>query len=1043
MTKQLIAKVAMTLMVAAASLLGMDSVYAQNRTISGRVVDAGGDPVVGAAVTVVGNTRIGAATDLNGAFSLSVPAGATMNVESIGYKSQTFVVTSQSTYNIVLEDDTEMLEETVVIGYGVQKKSDLTGSVASVGADDIKTLSTTDAAAALQGKAAGVQILTYSGAPGEGASIRVRGYSSNSGNIGPLLIVDGLKVDSIQYLDPSMIQSMEILKDAASAAIYGAQAGNGVVLITTKSGASDQGTISYNYKLTTSMLAKKPGVMNAAQFIDFKKMQGYDIELEMNTNGYNGEDTDWADVLFEKGFAHQHALTFQGGNDRGHYMVALNYVNNDGIVVGNKDTYQRLSTQINADYKIKDWLTVGTNTSIEKWARNSVSQMSETNSVMMAVIQNDPLTPVYFNSPDEMTTNMRLTYQGNCPEPGYENFGPELLVRPDDTRWYAVSKYVDNDHGSPLIQLARRNGTGGGINVRGAAFLNLNPIRGLVFTSRLGYRINYNNNHDYNTPYYANPMAKSNNYSISASANTGLYYQWENFANYNVTLGAHDIGAMAGMAFEETRSDNVSASAQGPDILSGYEPNFRYINYVNSNAETTKGIGNLPSRAANMSYFARLTYSYDNRYSLQANFRADAFDSSKLPADKRWGYFPSVSGGWTISNEPFFRDNVSRDAVSFLKLRASWGINGNINVLNNYPYSTSIAYNSAWYQYSLTDPAPNYGSSPTGLANPNLKWETSRQVDVGLDARFLNNRLTLAVDWYNKDTKDLLVNIQPVIEIGVGQTTVNGGDVNNRGLELELSWRDRIGDLNYSISGNFSTLRNKVTYLDPAITRTLYGSYYVSKFRTAFEVGYPIWYMYGYQVESINADGTYTMKNNSGDNNIGDEDMTYIGKGIPDYTYGITLTLDWKGFDFNLFGTGVGGNNIFPVLYRTDRPYNNTLEYYHANSWSPTNKNARFPNPELVKNDTNFWASDANVFDGSFFKIKQIQLGYTLPRLLTQKIYVSNLRFFVSMDDFFTFTKYPGLDPETATTTNAQQMGVDLGSYPVAKKVVLGVNITF
>ncbi len=1043
MTKQLFAKVAMTLMVAAASLLGMDTVYAQNRAISGRVVDTGGQPVVGAAVTVVGNTRIGAATDLNGAFSLSVPAGATMNVESIGYKSQTFVVTTQSTYNIVLEDDTEMLEETVVIGYGVQKKSDLTGSVASVGADDIKTLSTTDAAAALQGKASGVQVLTYSGAPGEGASIRVRGYSSNSGNIGPLLIVDGLKVDNIQYLDPSMIQSMEILKDAASAAIYGAAAGNGVVLITTKSGASGKGTISYDYKLTTSMLAKKPGVMNAAQFIDFKKMQGYDIEREMNINNYAGEDTDWADVLFEKGIAHQHALTFQGGNDRGHFMVALNYVNNDGIVVGSKDTYKRLSTQINADYKIKDWLTVGTNTSIEKWARNSVSQMSETNSVMMAVIQNDPLTPVYYTSPDQMPQNMFLTYQGNCPEPGYENFGPELLVRPDDTRWYAVSKYVDNDHGSPLIQLARRNGTGSGINVRGAAFLNLNPIKGLVFTSRLGYRLNYNNNHDYNTPYYANPMAKSNNYTISASANTGLYYQWENFVNYSIDLGTHSIGAMAGMAFEESRSDDVSTSAQGPDILSGYEPNFRYINYVNNNAETTKGIGNLPSRAANMSYFARLTYSYDNRYSLQANFRADAFDSSKLPADKRWGYFPSVSAGWTISNEPFFRDNVSRDAVSFLKLRASWGINGNINVLRNYPYSTSIAYNSAWYQYSLTDPAPNYGSSPTGLANPNLKWETSRQVDVGLDARFLNNRLTLGVDWYNKDTKDLLVNIQPVIEIGVGSTTVNGGDVNNRGLEFELSWRDRIGDLNYSISGNFSTLRNKVTYLDPAITRTLYGSYYVSKFRTAFEAGYPIWYMYGYQVESINADGTYTMKDNTGDKTIGDEDMTYIGKGIPDYTYGITLTLDWKGFDFNLFGTGVGGNNIFPVLYRTDRPYNNTLEYYHANSWSPTNKNARFPNPELVKNDTNFWASDANVFDGSFFKIKQIQFGYTLPRLLTQKIYVSNLRFFVSLDDFFTFTKYPGLDPETATTTNAQQMGVDLGSYPVAKKVVLGVNITF
>ena len=1046
MTKQLFAKLAAVAMIFAASLLGAGVSFAQNRAISGTVVDAQGAPIPGVAVVVVGNSAIGAVTEMDGSFRLNVPAGANIEVSCIGYANQVFAIGNQTVFNIVLEEDSEFLEETVVIGYGVQRKSDLTGSVASVRAEDLENRSTSDAASALQGKASGVQILNYSGAPGEGAAIRVRGYSSNSGNIGPLLIVDGLKVDNIQYLDPTMIESMEILKDAASAAIYGAEAGNGVVLITTKSGASNNGrtSISYSGKLTLQSLAHMPGVMNREQFIDFKRMQGYDIDAEMKNNGDDGViDTDWAKALFEQGLAHQHSVTFQGGNNAGHFFVSLNYLNNNGIVVGDKDVYSRLSAQINADYKIKEWLTVGTNNSIEKWDRKSVSHMSETNSVMMSVIQNDPLTPVYYTDVSQFPGHMQLVYNNNPGETAFQAFnGPDLITQAPDGRWYAVSRYVDNDHGSPLIQLARNNQTNGGVTIRGTAFANLMPFKGFTFTSRFGYRLSYSNSHNYTTPYWANTMAKATEYSISAGANTGIYYQWENFANYNFNLGKNAFNVMAGMSFTHNQSDNVSASASGPDILSGYEPNFIYVSNVNSNSDTRKSISNMPGESAQLSYFGRITWSYDNRYSLQANFRADAFDSSKLSKQNRWGYFPSFSAGWTISNEPFFKNNIGRDAVSFLKLRASWGQNGNINVLNNYPYATSISYNGSNYEFG-PDAAKEYGSRPSGLANPNLKWETSQQVDVGLDARFFNNRLTLGIDWYNKDTKDLLVSINPVPEIGVSSTTVNGGNVNNQGLEIELGWKDQIGDFSYSINGNFSTLKNKVTYLDHNIPRILYGSYYVSQLRTAFEEGYPIWYMYGYQFDGIDSEGNAILHDFNGDKIIGEEDKTYIGKGIPDYTYGVTINLAWKGLDFTAFGTGVAGNDIFPVLYRTDRPYNNTLEYYHANSWSPTNTNARFPNPAAVKNDTQFWASSANIFDGSYFKIKQLQLGYTLPSKLTQKMLISALRVYVSCDDFFTFTSYPGLDPETATTTNAQQLGVDLGTYPTTRKVVFGVNVTF
>ena len=1024
-------------------LLGA-TLNAQNVSLRGKVVDSSGEPVIGASVVLVGNNSVGAITDIDGNYSLSVPANSSVTVSFIGYQSQTVAVGGRSVINFTLEEDNEFLEETVVIGYGVQRKSDLTGSVASVRSEDLMNRSTANAASALQGKVAGIQVLNYSGAPGQDAAIRVRGYSSNSGNIGPLLIVDGLRVDNIQYLDPSMIESMEILKDAASAAIYGARAGNGVVLITTKAGANNgTSSITYDLKLTRQSLAHLPGVMNAEQFIDFKRMQGYDIDAEMRNNGYNGEDTDWSKALFEPSLTQQHALTFQGGNNNGHFFLSLNWYDNNGIVVGDKDVYQRLSTQINADYNIKPWLSVGTNNSIEKYSRRSISQMSETNSVMMSVIQNDPLTPVYYTDPSQFPLAMRLVYEGNAGETAFLQYnGPDLITQAPDGRWYAVSNYVDNDHGSPLIQLARNNQTNEGVNIRGTVFGNLTPFNGLVITSRFGYRLSYSTGHNYTTPYWANTMAKATEYSISANANTGIYYQWENFANYNKSFGRHSLGLMAGMSYTENRGDNVNASASGPDILSGYAENFRFLNYVNSNTDTRKSFGNLPSLSTQLAYFGRLTYSYDNRYSLQANFRADAFDSSKLSPQSRWGYFPSFSAGWTISNESFFRDIFSRDAVSFLKLRASWGRNGNIDVLNNYPYATSISYNGSNYEFGPEAPK-SYGSRPSGLANPNLRWETSEQIDIGLDARFFNDRLSLVIDWYNKNTKDLLVSINPVPEIGVSSTTVNGGRVNNKGLEFEVAWKDRIGDLNYSINANFSTLKNNVVELDPSISRILYGSYYVNQLRTAFEAGYPIWYMYGYQFDGIDPEGNAILHDFNDDGIVGDADKTFIGKGIPDYTYGMTVNLDWKGFDFVLFGTGVGGNNIFPVLYRTDRPYNNTLEYYHANSWTPSNTSARFPNPALIKNDTKFWASSANVFDGSYFKIKQIQLGYTLPSAIIKKALIDNLRIYLSLDDFFTFTSYPGLDPETATTTNAQQLGVDLGSYPTTKKVVFGLNVTF
>ena len=1039
MTKQLFAKAATIAMIFAASLLGMSSALAQNAPIRGTVVDSGNEPVIGAAVMVPGTTN-GATTNLDGKFELRVAPGTTLEVSCIGYATKRVAAANGMT--IVLEDDTEMLEETVVIGYGVQKKSDLTGAVASVRQDDLQNRSTTDAAAALQGKAAGIQIINTSGAPGEGASIRVRGYSSNSGSIGPLLIVDGLKVDNIQYLDPSMIESMEVLKDAASAAIYGAQAGNGVVLITTKTGAANNGTahITYNGRFTLESLGKKADIFGAKDYIEYQTYIGNLTADKLKANGYNGTDTNWYDAVFQPSWSQQHGITFQGGNNKGHFFTSLNYVDQDGIVVGKKDVYNRLTAQVNADYQLFKWFNVSTNNSIEKWSRKSVS--SGYGSVLNSVVSIDPLTPAYISRIEDTPGGMQEHYLAGDPIPTDPTHNNDF---------YGTSKYLEEATGNPLFQRDKSDSSSGGINIRGTLAANLTPIAGLTFTSRFGYRIAQSSSHSYTQPYWLTSMAQSSNYNISANVNTSYYYQWENFVNFNKTFGKHTVGAMAGMSYTESHNDNASISSEGPDILKGYEENYRYIDYLTSDA--TKSVGNAPGMSAQLSYFGRLMYSFDNRYSIQANFRADAYDSSKLSKQARWGYFPSVSLGWTISNEPFFKDNVSRSAISFLKIRGSWGLNGNINVLNGYRYSTSISVNGQMYQGtpSTGDGAPQYGSMPSGLANPNLKWETSEQYDAGLDARFLNNRLTFAFDWYRKYTKDLLIQVENLPEIGVANSWVNAGRVLNTGLEFELGWKDSIGDFHYSINANLSTLHNEVLDVHALVDRITSDpvSGLNEKLNTAFETGYPIWYFYGYKYAGVNQEtGAAEYYNKAGErvSTVTENDRAYLGEGIPSLTYGITVNLAWKGLDLVIFGTGAAGNEIYNLMVSADRSLTNGLTTYWKNSWGNPAVNkatAKYPDMYKTASDWYFYSSSAAIYDGSFFKIKQIQLGYTLPQNITKKALISDLRFFVSLDDYFTFTKYPGADPETASANSSNARGVDSGTYPTTKKVVFGVNLTF
>ena len=637
MLKQFLKGMAVAIVATAVGLGCATQTYAQSRAVNGKVTDSKGEPVIGASVFVVGSTNHGTETDLEGNYSLSVPSGASLNFSCIGYATEIVPVGDRTVINVTLKDDTQFIEETVVIGYGVQKKSDVTGAIASVKDSDIANRSSASVAQVLQGKAAGVQIVNPSGAPGSESSIQIRGYSSNSKTT-PLMIVDGLKVSDINYLDPESIASIEVLKDAASAAIYGIEAGNGVILVTTKSGKNGDanGKVFYNFQHTIQSVANMPDLMNAQEWMDYMILSG--ANRDKSEFDYDGKtDTYWPGLMFEKGYITRHTAGAQAGNDKGNIYVSLSYLDNNGIIAGDKDVFKRLTGQINAEYKINNWLTIGTNNSIERSKSSSVTESSGANtSLLGSILTYDPITPWTYTESDMPERVKMWLDQGH--------------VLPTDANGnvYGTSIFSGNSliwH--PAVMRDRTDTDRDSFFLRGTTYANFTPIKGLVITSRLGYRAGYSNTHTYNYELYVNSVANQN-MSINGRSENRLFYQWENFANYNFDIKKHSFSAMAGMSFQKSMSDFVYGTA---NQLTNEKINFRYLQYsVNTTSMSLQGI---PMVSANMSYFGRLGYSYDNRYFFQANFRADAYDTSKLAPTNRWGYFPSVSTGWTISKEKF------------------------------------------------------------------------------------------------------------------------------------------------------------------------------------------------------------------------------------------------------------------------------------------------------------------------------------------------------------------------------------------------------
>jgi TonB-linked SusC/RagA family outer membrane protein len=651
---------------------------------------------------------------------------------------------------------------------------------------------------------------------------------------------------------------------------------------------------------------------------------------------------------------------------------------------------------------------------------------NEEKSTLSSIILFDPLTPVTYEPGREPARVQSLISQG------------QPIVADAQGRYYGISEYVSGEIGNPYVYLQTEQRETNIVNIFGNVSADVTPFEGFVFTSKLGANYTASNTHTFLPAFYHNAewMIKVDP-EVREADEFMTYWQWENFASYAKTIGKHSFTALLGTAVSSRELKTVSAS--GYPLVKN-EESFADLNFVSTYDNSLVGGTTLVD--TKLSWFARANYSAAGKYVLQAAVRRDAAGLSILPADKRWGTFPAVSAGWTISNEDFFPENP---VVNSLKLRASWGQNGSLANLGNYMYvGNSVSANSGTpLRYPLADGSYVSAAYPLVLGNYNLTWETTEQLDFGADFRFFNDRMGLTVDYYIKETKDLITANTPPLESGNTPSPINGGSVRNSGFDFDINWRSSAGNMKYYISTNFSTLKNEVTYLDPTIARI--GGYDARNWSdaTVFEKGYPIWYFRGVQTAGVDpATGKLNCVDFNKDGSINSSDWTYIGSAIPDVLYGANVNLEYKNFDCTLFMQGQAGNDILMAMNRNDRKTFNKLAVFFEGRWQKPGDNAKYPSSEEQINSTDLFRSDLVIMDGSYLKIKQIQFGYNFPKSFLSPLGISRLRAYASLDDFFTFASYPGMDSETSGN-EVNAIGVDRGFFPTSRKLMFGLSLQF
>ncbi len=1006
--------------------------YVQAQTVTGTVTGAeDGAPIPGATVSVEGYPSSGSLTDGAGKFSVEVPQGATTLVFSfIGMETQRIAINGQTVINVQLKSESTDIDEVIVVGYGTQKKSLVTGSIAKIDGDEITKGVNLRVNEALQGKTAGVVVTSNSGQPGSFVTIRIRGVGTN-GNSEPLYIVDGLPTNGhgIDYLNPSDVSSIEVLKDAASAAIYGARGANGVVLITTKKGKqTDKFEVTYDGYFGIQNPWRKLSVLNTSEYgliiNEAAANAGQPAKFsQADIDGF--ADTDWQDQMFYYDAPMMnHVLTFTGGGENSTYSSSLSFLEQDGIVAKGFSNFQRVTYRLNATRKF-GFFELGTNFNYVNIENKGIDPNSKySGNSLIQALNMPPIVPIY-------------NEDGTFATPTQYGVGIQEITNP-----MAVLNYSNNS--------TKINKIVGNLSAT-FNFGDLFPaLKGLTYRSSFSTELAYVQNNGYTPEYYIDAMHYSDYSRISMSIDR--YYNWnlENVLTYDKTFGSHHVTGMLGHSAYLSNYQNIGGS-KDEFIFNSFD--YAYLNNA-TDSESAIVYGGFGENTI-LSYFTRVNYDYQSKYMLTATLRVDG--SSRFGSENKFGYFPSVSAGWVMSNEGFFK-NLPK-FINFAKLRASWGQNGNESI-GDFTY-TSLMGTGAIYFFGTNQDQYN-GAVPTKIANPSIRWEASEQTDIGLDMGFLNNKLTLNIDYYIKNTKDWLVTAPIPRYVGNSEPTINGGEVRNSGFETEIGYKDNFGGVKFSASFTSAVNKNEVIdiqnqgkeikggagghgqnsiiYIAPTYAL---GSFYGLKtdgiFQNQAEIDAHA--LNGTLIQGSAKPGDIRFVDGNGDGKITEDDYTILGNPYPDFTGGLNLSAEWKGFDINMFLYTALGHQIWNATYRYDLLYAN----YNSkilDRWTGEGTSTTIPRVTFNDDNLNYKnPSDMFVEDADYLRLKNLTLGYTLPSSITKMAKINKVRFYVSVENLLTFTKYSGYDPEIGG--DVFSYGIDYGIYPQARTILGGINITF
>jgi len=1013
----------------------------QQRSVRGNVTDNEGNPLPGVTISVKGTTR-GTTTDLNGNYILeNIDSQTTLVATFIGYRSQEIVIGDRSQVNISLEQALYDIDEVVVVGYGVQKKSVVTGAISGTNAKEIQNQPVYRVDQALQGRVSGVTFAATSGQPGTSTTVRVRGTTSIN-NSDPLYVVDGIPLTgNIEYLNQNDIESIEVLKDAASAAIYGARAAAGVILVTTKKGSLGAARISYNGYYGLQGPARKLDMLNATEYATLynEMLDNSGKEPLFEDPEAFGEGTDWQEAIFSYSSVIQnHDVNISGGTDKLNYYSSFGYFGNEGIVTPEVSYFKRYNFRLNTDYKLKDWLTFGEKLSYSYSQRNAIEDNNNASGVLMNALHIDPITPVIETDPAKLNSPPYTT--GQC-------------LQDENGNYYSFPYYSTRTN--PLIWAYYQTNLPISHNVNGNFYVELNPIKNLTLRSSVGIGGIFSTGESYTSAVYMNPSTYYLTDAYTVSFLSSYFWNLENTVSYNLRSGKHNFVFLAGTG---NYVDNISqyVALQYQDLpVDNFEDASLNWPVTDTDKKASGAEGNVHKLN---SLYGRLIYDYDEKYLFTGIIRRDG--SSRFGTNNKFGIFPSVSAGWVVSREAFWNQNK---IVNFLKIRASYGETGSDNI-GDFKYVSVMQGNR---NYTIGDQL-FIGYAPEAIANPDLKWETTTQLNIGFDATFLED-LRLTFDWFDKRTSDMLMTVQVPSYAGAGNPTGNVASMKNTGIEAELGYRKTIGKFAIDLSGNASYIKNEVTDIgENEFVKGGLNVYQTSYEITRISVGLPFNYFYGFEHDGIfqneeevasyvNTEGQmilpdarpgdFKWKDLSGDGSITEADRKYLGNSLPDWTYGMNISASWNNFDLSMFGQGAHGNLIFDHIRYGDQPTDNwtspVLDRWHGEGTGnsvPIMKESD-PNENFLK------PSQYQLFSGSYFRLKNAQIGYSLPEALLSKIRIEKLRFYVSASNLFTITKYPGYDPEIGSQKTIYggdvAMGVDRGVYPQARGYMIGLNITF